>query len=59
MGDVEPEPRGLVNLVDHDPEGELKITAAVLYAHSDLPDDQLLGIAATLSPDERAEILAA
>jgi hypothetical protein len=49
----------LVNLVDHDPEGELKITAAVLYAHSDLPDDQLLGIAATLSPDERAEILAA
>ena len=42
VGDVEPEPRGLVNLVDHDPEGELKVTAAVLYAHSDLPDDQLL-----------------
>ena len=54
-----PEPRDLGQLVDHDPEGELKITAAVLYEHSHLPDDQLLRIAATLSPDERAGILAA
>ena len=58
VGDIEPEPRGLVNLVDHDPEGELKVTAAVLYAHSDLPDDQLLRIVGSLTADERAEILA-
>ena len=38
--------RGRSSLVDHDPEGELKVTAAVLYAHSDLPDDQLLSLAA-------------
>ena len=44
VGDVDPEARGLVNLVDHDPEGELKVTAAVLYAHSALPDDQLLDV---------------
>ena len=54
VGDVEPEPRTLVNLVDHDPEGELKVTAAVLYAASDLPDDQLLESLAGLSTAERA-----
>jgi Predicted alternative thymidylate synthase len=35
--DVQPEPREEVNLVDHDPEGELKITAAVLYAGATSP----------------------
>ena len=44
VGDVEPEPRPMVNLVDHDPDGELKVTAAVLYAASRLPDDQLLDV---------------
>jgi hypothetical protein len=59
VGDVVPGERTLVNLVDYDPEGELKVTAAVLYAASDLPDDQLLEIARGLSAAERAEILAA
>ena len=59
VGSVEPEPRNEVTLVDHDTEGELKVTAAVLYAHSRLPDDQLLRLAAAMSPQERAEILAA
>src|SRR4029077_16874223 len=36
-----------------------KIPAAVLYEQSHLPDNQLLRIAATLAPDERAGILAA
>jgi len=58
-GDIVPEPREEVNLVDHDPEGELKVTAAVLYPASDLPDDQLLERARSLTPVERAEILAA
>jgi hypothetical protein len=59
VGDIEPEPRGLVNLVDYDPEGELKVTAAVLYATSDLPDDQLLAVVRAMSDAGRAEILAA
>jgi len=59
VGDVEAEPRNLVNLGDHDPEGELKITAAVLYAHSALPDDQLLEVVRGMTDEERAEILAA
>ena len=58
VGDVDPEARGLVNLVDHDPEGELKVTAAVLYAHSALPDDQLLDVVRAMTDQERAEILA-
>jgi thymidylate synthase ThyX len=59
VGDVEPEPREEVKLVDHDPEGELKITAAVLYAHSRLPDDQLLRSVRDMPADERSRILAA
>jgi thymidylate synthase ThyX len=57
--DVAPEPREMVNLVDHDPDGELEVTAAVLYASSRLPDDQLLEVVRGLSADERAQILAA
>ena len=58
-GDLEPDPRGEVTLVDHDPEGELKVTAAVLYAATDLPDDQLLATVRAMSPQDRDEILAA
>src|SRR6188472_41385 len=54
VGDVEAELRNLVNLVDHDPEGELKVTAAVLYAHSALPDDQLLEVVRGMTDEERA-----
>jgi thymidylate synthase ThyX len=56
---VAAEQRPEVTLTDHDPEGELKIVAAVLYAASDLPDDQLLERVRFLTPEERAEILAA
>jgi thymidylate synthase ThyX len=56
---VAAEQRPEVTLTDHDPEGELKVVAAVLYAASDLPDDQLLERARSLTPEERAEILAA
>jgi thymidylate synthase ThyX len=59
LAGVEPEPRGEVTLTDFDPEGELKVTAAVLYAHSSLPDDQLLRLVGELTPGQRAEILAA
>jgi thymidylate synthase ThyX len=48
-----------VTLTDFDPDGELKVVAAALYAHSTLPDAQLFGLARQLSPDDRAALLQA
>jgi thymidylate synthase ThyX len=56
---IEPEPREEVTLVDFDPEGEVKVVAAALYAASALPDDQLLESVRRLTADERRAILAA
>jgi thymidylate synthase ThyX len=56
---AEPEPRDEVTLTDFDPDGEVKIVAAALYAASDLPDDQLLALARRLGADERLAILRA
>ncbi len=51
------EDREEVTLTEFDPDGEVKVVAAALYAHSSLPDDQLLAIARRLSPAERRELL--
>src|SRR5205809_1241270 len=51
------EPRDEVTLVDFDPDGEVKVVAAALYAASRLPDDQLLAIARRLTHEERLQIL--
>jgi thymidylate synthase ThyX len=59
LAGVQPEPASEVALTDHDPDGELKVVAAALYAASELPDDQLLAIARELTPEQRTEILAA
>ncbi len=56
---IDPEPRPEVTLTQHDPDGELKIVAAALYAASDLPDDQLLTLARELTLPQRTAILAA
>jgi thymidylate synthase ThyX len=56
---AEPEPRDEVTLTDFDPEGEVKIVAAALYAASGLPDSQLLAIARKMTVDERARVLRA
>jgi thymidylate synthase ThyX len=53
------EPRQEVTLTDFDPDGEVKIVAAALYAVSDLPDDQLIALARRMSADERAQVLRA
>jgi thymidylate synthase ThyX len=53
------EPRAEVTLTDFDPDGEIKVVAAALYAVSDLPDDQLFDVARRMSPDERASVLRA
>ncbi|MBI2219262.1 MAG: FAD-dependent thymidylate synthase [Candidatus Rokubacteria bacterium] len=54
-----PELRGDVTLTDFDPDGEVKVVAAALYAASDVPDDQLQEIARRMTHDERAAVLAA
>jgi thymidylate synthase ThyX len=59
VGAIEPEPREEVNLIDYDPEGELKVAAAVLYAGSRLPDDQLLRLVRDMDEATRSRILAA
>ena len=59
VGDATPEPRDEVTLVDLDPEGELKVAAAVLYPATDLPDDQLLALTRAMSRDERDALLRA
>lgn len=59
LGGIEPAPREEVTLTDFDPDGEVKVVAAALYAVSALPDDQLLDIARRLSVDDRASVLRA
>jgi len=56
---LDSEPRGEVHLAEFDPEGEVKVVAAALYASSSLPDDQLLTIARRMSAEDRAAVLAA
>ena len=56
---VDAEPRPEVTLTDFDPEGEVKVVAAALYAASRLPDDQLLAVARKLSVEERRQVLEA
>jgi thymidylate synthase ThyX len=59
LAQVEPEPRPEVVLTDFDPEGELKVVAAALYAASELPDDQLLAVARRMSAADRTAVLRA
>ncbi|HSJ83930.1 MAG TPA: FAD-dependent thymidylate synthase [Acidimicrobiia bacterium] len=47
-----------VTLVDWDPEAELKIAAAALYAVSELPEAELLQLARSMTEQERAGIFA-
>ena len=59
LAGVEAEPRDEVTLTDFDPDGEIKIVAAALYAVTDLPDDQLLAHARRMTAADRASVLAA
>jgi thymidylate synthase ThyX len=59
VADAAPERREEVTLTDYDPDGELKVVAAALYAGSQLPDDQLLATARRMSADQRAALLRA
>jgi thymidylate synthase ThyX len=59
LAGLDADARDEVTLTDFDPDGEVKVVAAALYAASSLPDDQLLARARRLTADERATLLAA
>jgi len=48
-----------VTLTDFDPDGEIKVVAAALYAGSSLSDRELLAAARRMSPAEREAVLGA
>ncbi|MEO7270397.1 MAG: FAD-dependent thymidylate synthase, partial [Vicinamibacterales bacterium] len=48
-----------VTLTEFDPDGEVKIVAAALYAVSDLPDDTLMHVARGMTAPEREAVLRA
>jgi thymidylate synthase ThyX len=54
-----PESRAEVTLTEFDPDGEIKVVASALYPVSNLPDDQLMAIAFSMSHDERVALLRA
>jgi thymidylate synthase ThyX len=54
-----PAPRPEVTLTDFDPDGEVKVVAAALYAVSSRPDDELLAAARRMTVAEREEVLRA
>ena len=54
---VKPDGRPEVILTDWDPDGERKVAAAALYAHSDLPDDQLMQVVAEMPAGDRAALI--
>jgi thymidylate synthase ThyX len=58
-GDLPAAPAEEVTLTDFDPEGEVKVVAAALYAPTALSDAQLLEVARRLSAEERLEVLRA
>src|SRR5205085_11745055 len=59
LAGVEIDPRPEVTLTDFDPDGEVKVVAAALYAASDLPDGRLVEMARKMPAEERATVLRA
>ncbi len=57
LGAAAADPREEVTLTDFDPEGEVKVVAAALYAASALPDDELLARARKMTAEERRAVL--
>jgi thymidylate synthase ThyX len=56
---IVPGARDEVTLVDFDPDGEVKVVAAALYAVSDLPDDRLHSLAHSMSQAQREAVFEA
>jgi hypothetical protein len=59
FGRTAPEPAPGVTLVDFDPEGEVKVVAAMLYPYTDLPESQILTRVRAMSAEERIGVVRA
>ena len=59
LGGVAPADAPEVTLVDHDPDAEIKVLAAICYPYSDLPETQILDEVRTMDAETRAGILRA
>ena len=59
VGALDAESRPEVVLTDFDPDGEIKVVAAALYAASRLPHDQLIAVARAMPLEERMRVLRA
>ncbi|MEL6892678.1 MAG: FAD-dependent thymidylate synthase [Actinomycetota bacterium] len=59
FGETPVEPASEVTLVDHDPDAEDKLLAAICYPHAALPEDQLLERVRRLGADERVSLFKA
>jgi len=59
FGDVEPAPADDVELIDFDPDAEIKLVAAMLYGHTNLSDSQLEERARSMSVEDRIAVMRA
>ncbi len=59
LADAEPDPSAEVELTEWDPDGEVKVVAAALYASSHLPETQLLSASRAMSTEDRVRVLGA
>ena len=57
VANSEPRATSVVQLVEYDPDADVKVVAAILYPHADASFESLLSFAAALSADERARIV--
>ncbi|WP_315792008.1 FAD-dependent thymidylate synthase [Fischerella sp. JS2] len=57
LGQIQPAASSTVQLVEYDPDAELKIVAAILYPHTNLTFGQIQEYVVGLSTQERVEII--
>jgi len=55
--EIEPDDAPTVRLVDFDPDGEVKLVASMLYAHTGLPEGQIEDRVRQMSIDERLQVV--
>ena len=57
LGQIEPVSTSTVQLVEYDPDAEVKVVAAILYPYTDLTFEQIKEYVTSLSTTERVEII--
>lgn len=59
LGHLVAEPSPSVRLLDFDPDAEVKMVAAMLYAHTSLPEEQIERQVRSMSTDDRVKVMVA